>query len=152
MIKHASVQEAHQQQNTGATYLDVRSVPEFAQGHPAGAYNIPLLHLDPATRQMQPNPDFVSVVRSTFPPDTPLLVGCQAGARSLQAAQLLANAGFTNVTNVLGGFGGSRQGDVGWMQASLPTETTADPSREYDALSRQSAGGNAAPQSKTEGR
>jgi rhodanese-related sulfurtransferase len=28
----------------GYSYLDVRSVPEFDEGHPEGAYNVPLLH------------------------------------------------------------------------------------------------------------
>jgi rhodanese-related sulfurtransferase len=141
MIKHASVQEAHQQQAAGATYVDVRSTQEFDQAHPAGAYNVPLLHLDPKTRQMQPNPDFVAVVEANFAPDTPLLIGCQAGARSLHAAQLLATAGFTNVTNVLGGFGGSRQGDRGWMQAALPVETAADAEHQYEALYQASRKG-----------
>ena len=40
-------------------YIDVRSVPEFDQGHPSPAVNIPLLHADEQTGQMTPNPDFV---------------------------------------------------------------------------------------------
>jgi rhodanese-related sulfurtransferase len=139
MIKHVTVQQARQQQDAGATYLDVRSVPEFDQAHPAGAYNVPLLHLDPVTRQMRPNPDFVNVVKANFPPDAPLLVGCQAGARSIQAAELLASAGYQHVTNVLGGFGGSRAGEIGWAQAGLPVESSADASRQYATLQANAA-------------
>ena len=60
-IKQITVQQAQQQQASGATYLDVRSIPEFQQGHPPGAVNIPLLHLDPQTGQMRPNPEFLTV-------------------------------------------------------------------------------------------
>jgi len=140
MIKHLSVTEAQQQQHAGTPYVDVRSVPEFQQAHPSGAYNIPLLHLDPRTGQMRPNDEFVAVVQATFAPDTPLLLGCQAGVRSLQACELLAAAGYTNVTNVRGGFGGSRQGDVGWMQAGLPVETAPAEGRDYAALQKKATG------------
>jgi len=41
-IKHLTVEQARQQQAAGAKYLDVRSIPEFQQGHPEGAFNIPV--------------------------------------------------------------------------------------------------------------
>jgi rhodanese-related sulfurtransferase len=141
-IKHVTVQQAHQRQSEGARYLDVRSVPEFEQGHPEGAFNVPLLHADPATRQMQPNPEFLSVVRANFPTGTPIVVGCQMGGRSQQACEILANAGFEDVSNVLGGFGGAPQfGHAGWAQAQLPIEKTADAARSYDSLRRKASGG-----------
>ena len=41
-IKDVDVGQAHAlQQNEGYTYVDVRSVPEFDAGHPAGAQNVP---------------------------------------------------------------------------------------------------------------
>lgn len=140
-IKHITVQQAHQEQGKGAKYLDVRSVPEFAQGHPEGAFNIPLMHADPETRQMQPNGDFLAVVRASFPPDTPIVIGCQMGGRSAKAAEILSNAGYHNVTNVLGGYGGAPQfGHAGWVQAGLPVETQADAEREYEALRKNASG------------
>ena len=140
-IKHVTVQQAHQQQATGAAYLDVRSIPEFEQGHPAGAFNVPLLHADPQTRQMRPNPDFLDVVRANFTPETPIVVGCQMGGRSQHAAELLAGAGFEDVANVLGGWGGAPQfGHVGWVQAGLPAEQQADGAHEYEALRKKSSG------------
>lgn len=139
-IKHITVQQAHQEQTTGAAYLDVRSVPEFERGHPAGAYNLPLLHLDERTRQMRPNPDFVAVARANFTPEAALVVGCQAGVRSQQACELLIAAGFQNVTNVLGGFAGAPSGQVGWANAGLPVETTSAPGREYSALEQKTKG------------
>ena len=93
-IKSISPQEAHDRtgQDEGALYLDVRTVEEFFQGHPAKARNVPLLHRDPSG-QMAPNPDFLAVVKANFPPETPLLVGCMSGGRSLKAAEILAAAG-----------------------------------------------------------
>src|SRR5689334_20222021 len=44
----------------GYVYVDVRSVMEFDEGHPEGAYNVPLLDAGPGG--MAPNPDFVDVM------------------------------------------------------------------------------------------
>ena len=140
-IKQITVQQAQQQQSSGATYLDVRSIPEFEQGHPAGAFNVPLLHLDPRTGQMRPNPEFLDVVKANFGLDTTMVVGCKMGGRSQQACELLASAGYQDVTNVLGGWGGAPQmGHTGWVQAGLPVEQTADPARVYDTLHKKAAG------------
>jgi rhodanese-related sulfurtransferase len=140
-IRHITVQQAHQQQAAGATYLDVRSIPEFQLGHPEGAFNIPLLHLDAGTGQMRPNPQFLDVVRANFAPDARLVVGCKMGGRSQQACEVLATAGFSDVTNVLGGWGGAPQhGHTGWVQAGLPIETAGDESREYEALHGKTPG------------
>ena len=140
-IKHITVQQAHQEQGSGATYLDVRSIPEFEQGHPAGAFNVPLMHADPATRQMRPNPEFLSVVRANFPPGTKLVIGCQMGGRSAKAAEILATAGYHDVANVLGGYGGAPQfGHAGWVQAGLPVETTAGADRDYTTLQAKAGG------------
>jgi rhodanese-related sulfurtransferase len=143
-MKNVTVQEAHQKQAEGYTYVDVRSIPEFAQGHPSGAANVPLLHRDERTGQMSANPDFVAVMTAAFPRDAKLLIGCQAGARSAQAAQILESAGFSDVTNVLGGFGGARDqmtGAVrqGWSQAGLPIDRAAAPGASYDELRAKAA-------------
>lgn len=137
-IKHINVQQAHQEQAKGAQYLDVRSVPEFDAGHPAGAYNIPLLHMDPATGMMRPNPEFLSVVRAAFPAATQLVIGCKMGGRSAQACEILSTAGYHDVVNILGGFSGAPQyGHIGWVQAGLPIETTPAPERSYQALHKK---------------
>lgn len=140
-IRHITVQQAHQQQAAGATYLDVRSMPEFEQGHPEGAFNVPLMHADPETRQMRPNGEFLAVMRANFPPDTQIVIGCQMGGRSAKAAEILATAGYQDVANVLGGYGGAPQfGHAGWVQAGLPVATKADADREYEALRRNASG------------
>lgn len=132
MIKHATVEEAYKRQQSGDPYVDVRSVPEFDQARPAGASNVPWLHR--GAFGMRHNAEFLAVMRANFELETPLLIGCQAGVRSLQACEALQNAGFTNVTNVLGGFGGSASGDIGWVQAKLPIETGPAEGRDYASL------------------
>lgn len=137
------VREARRlQTEEGYTYVDVRSVPEFENGHPEGACSVPLLHLDPATRQMRPNPEFLAVVQARFPTGARLLVGCQMGGRSARAAQLLAGAGYQTAVNVDGGFGGRRDPATGqaiaegWAEAGLPVETGKGDDRGYEALRR----------------
>ena len=145
-VKNVTVREAAQKQAEGYTYIDVRSVPEFEQGHPAGAVNIPLIHHDERTGQMMPNRDFLQVVQGNFSPDTKLLIGCQVGGRSAQAAQILAGSGYADVSNVLGGYGGARDqftGVVraeGWSQAGLPVESGAAAGQSYDDLRARAAG------------
>jgi rhodanese-related sulfurtransferase len=140
-IKHITVQQAHQQQASGSTYLDVRSTPEFERGHPEGAFNVPLMHADAETGQMRPNAEFLAVVRANFPPDQPIVIGCQMGGRSAKAAEILATAGYRDVTNVLGGYGGAPQfGHVGWVQAGLPVETSTPDDRDYSALRAKATG------------
>ena len=139
-IKSISPQEAHDRtaRAEGAIYLDVRTVEEFAQGHPAKAYNVPLLHRHPSG-QMVPNADFVAVVRANFPAEAALLVGCLSGNRSLRAAEILEAAGYTQVVNVRCGFGGARDAagrivEPGWAALGLPVEREPRPGASYEAL------------------
>ncbi len=139
MPKHASVTEAHALQQQGGTYVDVRSRAEFEAGHAAGALNVPLLDRDDQTGQVMPNPDFVRVMKALFPPETPLLIGCQVGGRSMRAAQMLTSFGFSNVTNIKGGFSGMRDPmgrsiDPGWEESGLPVEDGAPAGRRYEDL------------------
>ena len=109
---------------TGAAYLDVRTAEEFDAGHPAGARNVPVFVFDAATRRPRPNPEFLAVVQRHFPPGATLLVGCQSGMRSQRACELLADAGYTDLANVLDGFGGSEDAP-GWKESGLPVESGA---------------------------
>jgi rhodanese-related sulfurtransferase len=137
-IKRISPAEARDLIDTqGYVYVDVRSVPEFAAGHPQGAYNVPLMNMGPGG--MAPNPDFISVM-ATFPKDARLIVGCKAGGRSARAAAMLESAGYTNVIDQRAGFEGApdpatgRIGEPGWRPAGLPVTASAMPDRTYGAL------------------
>ena len=113
--------------DSSAVYIDVRTEQEFMNGHVPKSVNIPVVWPDPSTREMKQNPDFVKVVSAQFSKDKRIIVGCQAGGRSQLAAQLLAQEGFQDVSNMQGGFGGARDpmGRViapGWTQLGFPIE------------------------------
>ena len=140
MVKRVTPPEAAELLGSGWSYLDVRSIPEFEQGHPTGAANVPLLHF--ANGRMSPNPDFQKVVTANFPRDTKLVVGCKAGGRSLQAAALLEAAGYTSVVDMRGGYHGEHDGMgrltcPGWLESKLPVETAAPPDKTYEALAKK---------------
>jgi rhodanese-related sulfurtransferase len=140
-VKEVTPQEAHDilSKDTSAVYIDVRTEREFVAGHPQGAVNIPVAFPDPA-RGMVMSADFVKVVEAHFPKDKKIIVGCQAGPRSNAAAGLLQQAGYQDVANMVGGFGGMRDalGNVvaaGWSSLGLPVTQDNGDGISYQSLS-----------------
>jgi rhodanese-related sulfurtransferase len=140
-VKEITPNQAHDllAANSDAVYIDVRSEGEFAKGHPQGAVNIPVAFPDPA-RGMMVNSDFVKVVEANFPRDKMIIVGCQAGPRSTAAANMLQQAGFQDVSNLLGGFGGMRDptgkiSATGWASSGLPVSNDNGEGVSYQSLS-----------------
>lgn len=88
--------------------LDVRAEKEWQGGHIANSHNIPLTHLR----------DRLSEV----PTDRPVVVHCQSGYRSSIGCSLLAAAGRTNLSDLVGGI-------KAWTASKLPIESdgTASP-------------------------
>ncbi len=86
----------------GAEHLlvDVRTPEEFASGHIAGAVNIPV--------------DELAQRLSEVPQDKPVVLYCRSGNRSGQAAQMLDQAGYTQIYD-LGGI-------VAWAEQGFPVE------------------------------
>lgn len=108
--------------------IDVRTPMEFAQGRPKGSVNIPWAMPDPSSGMMAPNPNFVADVKKIAAGKKTVFVSCQSGGRSMGACRDLANAGFQNLVNIDGGFGGKRDGfgrvvAPGWRDAGLPVES-----------------------------
>jgi rhodanese-related sulfurtransferase len=107
-----TVEEAHElAQADLAKIVDVRTRSEYDHvGHIEGT---PLVEW---RRDGEPHPDpqFVQRMRAAFPGDPALLLICRSGVRSHYAAELLAQAGYTRVYNVLAGF------EQGWRPAGLP--------------------------------
>ncbi|HKV56106.1 MAG TPA: rhodanese-like domain-containing protein [Candidatus Binataceae bacterium] len=143
-IKQVEPPQAHDilKADPNAVYLDVRTEDEFAQGHPAGAINVPVLFLKPGSPP-QPNDDFLGVAEKVLPRDRKLVVGCMAGGRSQRACEILEQAGYSDLTNVRGGFGGARDANgtvvvPGWRDAGLPVSRDLGDSA-YQAL-RKKAG------------
>jgi rhodanese-related sulfurtransferase len=131
--------QAHETLSKDASviYLDVRTVPEFTAGHPQGGINIPVIFFQ-APGQPAPNPDFLKVVEANIAKDATVIVGCQAGARSQRAADIMTQAGYTNVTNMQGGFGGGQdqmgRAVPGWRDAGLPVSTDNGDGVSYASL------------------
>jgi molybdopterin/thiamine biosynthesis adenylyltransferase/rhodanese-related sulfurtransferase len=88
---------------TGPLIIDVRETAEWDQGHLPGAVHIPRGFLE-------------SRISGTAPDlGQEILVSCASGQRSLLSAKTLADMGFTNVTNLAGGF-------ARWKQNNHPVE------------------------------
>lgn len=73
--------------NDGAVLLDVRSEAEFKTRHIDGAINIPL-------------PDLPYFLEELGSKDRPVVVYCQSGGRSKEAARLLRHVGFRTVVDL----------------------------------------------------
>jgi rhodanese-related sulfurtransferase len=136
-LKRISPQEANEKLGLGWTYVDVRTVEEFAAGHPAGAVNIPIALSSGGG--MTPNPDFARAMSANFAPDAKIIVGCKAGGRSLRAGQALLASGFTNVLDQHAGWDGARDpfgkvSEPGWSRLGLPVEEGQPEGRSWDAL------------------
>ncbi len=100
--------------------LDVRTPEEYVfVGHAAMARNIPLVFVkrqwdaDNNEFVVEPNPDFISLVKGLFAPTDMLLVMCRTGGRSAKAVNALAKAEFVNVYNVIDGMEGDKVNDPG---------------------------------------
>lgn len=81
--------------------LDVRSEKEWQAGHLDGSHNIPLTQLRERLAEV--------------PQDRPVVVHCEGGYRSAIAVSLLAEAGRTNVLDLVGGI-------KAWLASKLPVQ------------------------------
>ncbi len=86
----------------GARVIDVRSDGEVARGVIPGAENIAMDKLAGRYGELER--------------DAPLILYCQSGARSMNAAQFLAAQGFSQVYNLAGGV-------AGWVASGRPVGT-----------------------------
>jgi rhodanese-related sulfurtransferase len=142
-MKEVSPKQAFEMMQTdpGCIYLDVRSVPEFDEGHPEGAINIPFLHFTPGAG-MSPNEDFPAVVETALEKDAKIVVGCKTGGRSARACELMSQMGFTDVANVRGGYVGvmDQSGQVvepGWSLVDLPCSIDSKAEAQYQTLAKR---------------
>ena len=98
-----SADQAYQQYQQGAFFLDVRSTDEWNAFHVPGSTLIPL-------EQLAGRLDEV-------PRDRQVILVCHSGSRSRSGRDILLNAGFTQVANVTGGL-------TAWSKAGYPIEGT----------------------------
>ncbi|MCY7354337.1 MAG: molybdopterin-synthase adenylyltransferase MoeB [Lysobacter sp.] len=99
--REISPREAHQRQARGVALIDVREEHEWALGMVEGALGVTKAELEahPAIHARDPDAELVLI--------------CQAGGRSMLAAERLQRSGYTNVVSVRGGT--SR-----WIAEGLP--------------------------------
>jgi rhodanese-related sulfurtransferase len=101
-----------------AVIIDVRTVEEYGAGHAPKSYNIPFPHIHsrpnyPDIYIPQDPVQYVNDVMAAFPDrSTPILTMCRTGYRSVLAANLLADAGYTDVRNIWQGFVGNTKVDT----------------------------------------
>jgi rhodanese-related sulfurtransferase len=128
-MKRVSPDEAKKLMDEGYTYVDVRTEREFSTGHPTGSINVPLGDMTP--RGLVPSPEFVPLLSRIFAKDAKIIVGCAGGVRSLKAAEMLGQAGFTDIVDQRAGFNGARGGfgavaEKGWEASGLPVARGED--------------------------
>jgi rhodanese-related sulfurtransferase len=130
-VKTLSPPEAWQliQAHPNALLVDVRSQMEYLfVGHPTGAIHIPWIDEPDWTV----NPHFVTQVRQAIlggaAGAATILLICRSGVRSLEAGQVLVEAGLKEVYNIAEGFEGTldeshhRSSRGGWRFHELPWE------------------------------
>ena len=84
-----SVADAYQLYQDDVYVLDVRTIQEWQTGHIPGATLIPL--------------DELAVRAGELPVGEQILIYCRTGNRSLEALNMLASAGFMNLSSMDGG-------------------------------------------------
>lgn len=112
------------QNNTAAIMVDVRTTIEHSFiGHPPNAIHIAWKEFP----RMQANEQFIAQVENTVTDkNTPVLLLCRSGQRSLAAASALENVGYQHLINIAEGFEGAlddekHRGNIdGWKFHGLP--------------------------------
>lgn len=108
-------------------FVDVRmEVESMYVGRPPGVVNLPWYEYPDL--QADPSGFAAKVLAEAGGPDTPVLLICRSGKRTLEAGAALEAAGFAEVAHVLHGFEGElnerfhRSSVNGWRFDGLPWE------------------------------
>ncbi len=140
-------QEAYErwQADPNVIILDVRTPEEYLfVGHPPMAWKVPIIaqsyewNVEAGKFPMQLLEDFVERVSQVATPERTILAMCRSGGRSAMAVNLLAQAGFKNVYNIVDGMEGDVNGDSesvaqsehpasGWKNTGCPWTKSLTP-------------------------
>lgn len=106
-IKQASVQDTHKalNENKSSVMIDVREDDEIKALAPSIGRAFPMSRINPATFAEDCG---ISKTQAIY-------LFCRSGNRSMRVGMALANAGFTDLTNVEGGI-------IAWDAAGLPVK------------------------------
>jgi rhodanese-related sulfurtransferase len=107
-------------------FLDVRTPRELTSSGltPLIDANVPFKRVAAGGMQLEINPDFAAktgkrLAAKGLSKNDPVVLMCRSGHRSAMAADLLTEAGFTQVYSVADGFEGNSAGDNGWKNSGL---------------------------------
>jgi rhodanese-related sulfurtransferase len=98
-IVEVTPEETRAKQKAGVVIVDVREPYEWQEGHIPGAVHIPLGSLPRRLRELDPSREVIAV--------------CRSGHRSITAAQMLHQGGFSQVSSMAGGM-------ISWTRRGLP--------------------------------
>lgn len=106
-ITRITAQDLAQQYNNKPLVFDVRKASEYDSEHMVGAINVPLNEINQHLAQ--------------FPKETPFIIHCAGGYRSMIAAAILKQRGWDNFVDVQGGFKSIKETDIPVTDYVCPT-------------------------------
>lgn len=115
-IPEVDAREALRMREHGATFVDVREQDEFDQGAIPGAVHIPRGFLE------------MRIEETVRDAESPIVVLCAGGTRSLFAAETLQQLGYRQVVSMAGGFNGWKGSGLPWR---IPQTLSPDQRRRY---------------------
>ncbi len=115
-VREADPETTRQLQGGGATLIDVREQDEVDQGAIPNAIHIPRGYLEMRVENAVPDRD------------TPVVVYCAGGTRSVFGAETLQQLGYSNVRSLAGGFNAWKTAGLPW---GIPQTLTQDQRRRY---------------------
>ena len=115
-VREVDARQSAQLREQGAVLIDVREQDEVDQGIVPGAIHIPRGYLE------------MRIEEAVRDRDTPLVVYCAGGVRSLFGAESLTELGYRDVVSMAGGFSGWKAAGLPWR---VPQVLTPDQRRRY---------------------
>jgi molybdopterin/thiamine biosynthesis adenylyltransferase/rhodanese-related sulfurtransferase len=115
-IREVDAAGAEEAAHRGARLIDVREASEWEEGHIPGAAHISKSYLEQQIEAAVPDRD------------TPVVLYCAGGVRSLFAAQTLASMGYTDLASMRGGFQAWKSEGREWIR---PVVLSKDQKQRY---------------------
>jgi molybdopterin/thiamine biosynthesis adenylyltransferase/rhodanese-related sulfurtransferase len=115
-VREVDARESARLHEHGAVLVDIREQDEVDQGIIPGAVHIPRGFLE------------MRIEEAVRDHDTPVIVYCAGGVRSIFGAETLSELGYRDVSSMAGGFSGWKSSGLPWR---IPQTLTPDQRRRY---------------------
>src|ERR687892_187493 len=115
-VREVDARESARLREQGAILVDIREQDEVDQGIIPGAVHIPRGFLE------------MRIEETVRDRDTPLVLYCAGGVRSIFGAEALSDLGYRDVASMAGGFSGWKAAGLPWR---VPQTLTPDQRRRY---------------------